>query len=58
VCGGRLLETLSAYVRRDRLEGRQSVGERDQGSFPSDRIAGMDIVGLNLGSLLRNMSAA
>ncbi len=30
VCGGRLLETLSAYVHRDRWEGRQSVGERDR----------------------------
>ena len=31
---------------------------RPRGSFPSDRIAGMDIVGLDLGLLLRNMSAA
>ena len=31
---------------------------RPRGSFPSDRIAGMYIVGLNLGLLLRNMSAA
>jgi hypothetical protein len=30
VCGEKLLETLSAYVYRDRWEGRQSVGERDR----------------------------
>ncbi len=29
--GGKLLETLSAYVRRDRWEGRQSAGELERG---------------------------
>ena len=28
--GGRLLETLSAYVCRDRWEGRQSAGELER----------------------------
>ena len=28
--GGRLLETLSAYVCRDRWEGRESDGERER----------------------------
>ncbi len=30
VCGGRLLETLTAYVHRNRWEGRQFVRERDR----------------------------
>ena len=29
-CGGKLLETLAAYVIRDRWEGRRSVGERER----------------------------
>ncbi len=51
------METLSAYVHRYRWEGRQSVGERDR-EDRGDRIAVMDIVGVNLGLLMRNMSAA
>ena len=29
-CGGKLLETLAAYVIRDRWAGRRSIGERER----------------------------
>jgi hypothetical protein len=60
VRGGRLLETLSAYVHHNRWEGRQSVGERDRedrGDL-SLRVELRAWTWRELELLMRNMSAA
>jgi hypothetical protein len=62
VCVWRKVTGNAIGICVSRLLGRTTIcwgtgSGRPRGSFPSDRIAGMDIIGVNLGLLTRNMSA-
>ena len=44
-CGGKLLETLTAYEIRDRWEGRRFIGEREREDLGDLilRVAGLEL---------------